>query len=109
VTTSAALALASGVVHDLRDPDGIVRPLLRSVAARLAESRRWGIDRVGREYLRLDPPSPAPGAAAVQRQSTVAVPGETGSRSRAGTLYEQGASDEVIDAEVVDEDDEDSP
>jgi hypothetical protein len=107
VTTGATLALASGIVHDLRDPDGLLRPLLRSAAARLAERRRWGIDRVGREYLRLDPPSPSAGAAATMQQTTVALTGDTGSGSRAARLYEEGASDDVIDAEVVDEDDGD--
>jgi hypothetical protein len=107
VTTSATLALASGVVHDLRDPDGILRPLLRSVAVRLAESRGWGIDRVGREYLRLDPPSPAAGAATTVLQTTVAAPEDTQSGSHAPRLYEQGAGDDVVDAEVVEEDDED--
>ena len=109
VTTSAALALASGVVHDLRDPDGIVRPLLRSAAVRLAGSRRWGIDRVGREYLRLDPPTQAPGAAAMVQQTAAAAPDDTGLRSHAAALYEKSASDDVIDAEVIDEDDGDSP
>ncbi len=83
VTMGATLALASGVVHDLRDPDGILRPLLHSAAARLAESGRRGIDRLGRRYLRLDPPTPAPGVTA-----------------------ERGAGAEVVDAEFVDEDEE---
>jgi hypothetical protein len=107
--TSTAIALATEVVHDLRDPDGLLRPLLRSVAARLAESRRLGIGRTGERYLRLDPPLPGAGAAGTTLRTPTAVPQDTGAGPRGGTLDEQGASDDVVEGEVIDEDDEDSP
>jgi hypothetical protein len=109
VTTSTAIALATEVVHDLRDADGLLRPLLRSAAARLAESRRLGIGRVGQQYLRLDPPLPAAGAAGTPLRTPAALPQDAGMGPRGGKLDEQGASDDIVEGEVIEEDDEDPP
>ena len=109
VTRSIALALATEVVNDVRDPDGLLRPLLRSAAARLAESRRLGIDRVGRQYLRLDPPLPASGAAGTPLRTPTTLPQDAGAGPPAGTLDEQGARGDVVEGEVIEEDDEDPP
>lgn len=109
VTTSAALALASGVVRDLSDPDGLLRPLLRSVATRLAESRRPGIDRVGERYLRLDPPLPGTRAGDMVSPMPTVLSRDAGTGERAGTLDEQGASADVVEGEVIEEGDEEPP
>jgi hypothetical protein len=107
VTSSVALGVASGVVRDLSDPDGLLRPLLRSVAARLAESRRLRIGRVGEQYLRLDPP--LRGARGGDTMPTPIVLSRSAAvGQRAGTSDEQGASEDTVEGEVIEEDDEDS-
>ena len=107
VTRSIALALATEIVNDVRDPDGLLRPLLRSAAARLAESRRLGIGRVGQQYLRLDPPLPGAGAAGTPLRTPAALADDAAIGPRGGTLDEQGASDDIVEGEVIEEDNED--
>jgi hypothetical protein len=56
-TTSRALvALGTYVAQDLRDPDGVTRPLLRRAALRMSISRREPVRRLGGAYLRTDSP-----------------------------------------------------
>lgn len=56
--TSALVALATSAAQDLRDPDGLTRPLLRRGAVRLAASAHPPVQRLGAGYLRIDPPTP---------------------------------------------------
>lgn len=57
-TTRAFLALGAYAAQDLRDPDGVTRPLLRRGALRLVASSRRRMRQLGDAYLRLDPPTP---------------------------------------------------
>ena len=52
--TRALVALGTYVAQDLRDAEGLTRPLLRRAALRLALRRREPARRLG-GYLRLDP------------------------------------------------------
>ncbi len=56
--TRALIAAGVYVTDDLRDPDGMARPLLRRAALRLVGRPRLPVRRLVRSYLRLDPPSP---------------------------------------------------
>lgn len=56
--TRALVAAATYVVQDLRDPDGLTRPMLRRAALRLAASPRKAIRQIGTAYPRSDPPQP---------------------------------------------------
>jgi hypothetical protein len=51
-------ALGAVLAEDLRDPDGVARPLLRRAAVRMVGSRRESLRRLGEGYLRRDPPTP---------------------------------------------------
>ena len=55
--TRTLVAVGTCLVHDLRDADGLVRPLLRRAALSLAVSRGYQARRLGNTYLRLDPPA----------------------------------------------------
>jgi hypothetical protein len=57
--TSALVAVGAYVAQDLRDAEGLTRPLLRRAALRLALSRSEPARRLGSAYLRLDPPDPS--------------------------------------------------
>jgi hypothetical protein len=57
--TRALIAVGAYVAQDLRDAEGVARPLLRRAALRLALSRREPARRLGGAYLRLDPPDPS--------------------------------------------------
>ncbi len=57
-TTRALVAVGAYVAQDLRDAEGVTRPLLRRAALRLAFSRSEPARRLGGAYLRLDPPAP---------------------------------------------------
>lgn len=57
-TTRALIAAGTSVAQDLRDAEGLMRPMLRRAALRLASSRREPARRLGNAYLRLDPPAP---------------------------------------------------
>lgn len=56
--TRALIAVGTNVAQDLRDAEGLTRPMLRRAAIRLATSRREPARRLGYAYLRLDPPAP---------------------------------------------------
>ena len=56
--TRALVAVGAYVAQDLRDAEGLTRPMLRRAALRLALSRRVPARRLGSAYLRLDPPAP---------------------------------------------------
>ena len=53
--TRALVVVGAYVAQDLRDAEGVTRPLHHRAALRLALSRR---DRLGSAYLWLDPPRP---------------------------------------------------
>jgi len=55
--TRALIAVGTYVAQDLRDAEGLTRPMLRRAAIRLALSRREPARRLGKAYLRLDPPA----------------------------------------------------
>ena len=57
-TTRALIAVGTYVAQDMRDAEGLMRPMLRRAAIRLALSRPGPARRLGDAYLRLDPPSP---------------------------------------------------
>ena len=56
--TRALIAVGTYVAQDLRDAEGLTRPILRRAAIRLALSRSEPARRLGHAYLRLDPPVP---------------------------------------------------
>jgi hypothetical protein len=59
LTVARSLAtLGTCIVQDLRDRDGLARPLLRRAAVRMVTSRQQTIRHVGTAYLRGDPPTP---------------------------------------------------
>lgn len=55
--TRALIAVGTYMAQDLRDAEGLTRPMLRRAAIRLALSRREPARRLGKAYLRLDPPA----------------------------------------------------
>lgn len=55
--TRTLVAVGTCLVQDLRDADGLVRPLLRRAALSLALNRGYQARRLGNTYLRLDPPA----------------------------------------------------
>lgn len=56
--TRALVAVGAYVAQDLRDAEGLTRPLLRRAALRLAVCPSEPVRRIGGAYLRLDPPAP---------------------------------------------------
>lgn len=82
----AAIAAGTYVVQDMRDPDGLTRPMLRRAAIRMAVCGQPALRRIGSAYLRSDPPAPeelpAPAqsipVAASQPLRLPAAPGEPG-------------------------------
>lgn len=54
----ALLALGAYVAQDLRDAEGLTRPMLRRGALRVSLGRRESLRRLAGAYLRLDPPAP---------------------------------------------------
>ena len=56
--TRALIAAGTYVAQDLRDAEGLTRPLLRRAALRLAVCPSEPIRRLGGAYLRFDPPAP---------------------------------------------------
>lgn len=82
----ALVAAGAYVAHDVRDPDGLTRPMLRRAAIRMAVSRQPALRRIGSAYLRGDPPTP----------------GELPARSAAQALPASPDADtEVIDVDPV--------
>jgi len=65
--THTFLALATSAAQDLRDRDGLARPLLRRGALRLSLSSYLPAQRLGAEYLRVDPATPEEFARLVPR------------------------------------------
>jgi len=56
-TAGTLVTLGVCVARDLRDRDGVARPLLRRGAVRMITSRRDVVRRLGASYLRSDPPA----------------------------------------------------
>ncbi len=56
--TRTFLGLATNAAQDLHDRDGLARPFLRLSALRLAASSLPAAQRLGTQYLRIDPPTP---------------------------------------------------
>jgi hypothetical protein len=54
----AVIAAGTFVAQDVRDRDGVTRPMLRRAAMRMAVSRQPALRRLGAAYLRSDPPAP---------------------------------------------------
>jgi hypothetical protein len=54
----AVIAAGTYVAQDVRDRDGLTRPMLRRAALRMAVSRQAAVRRLGTAYLRADPPAP---------------------------------------------------
>jgi hypothetical protein len=54
----AVIAAGTYVAQDVRDRDGLTRPMLRRAAMRMAVSRQPALRRLGTAYLRSDPPAP---------------------------------------------------
>jgi hypothetical protein len=53
------IAAGTYVAQDVRDRDGLTRPMLRRAALRMAVCRQEPLRRIGAAYLRADPPAPA--------------------------------------------------
>jgi hypothetical protein len=56
--TRALVAVGAYVAQDVRDAEGLTRPMLRRAALRLALCGSAPARRLGSAYLRLDPPAP---------------------------------------------------
>jgi hypothetical protein len=54
----AVIAAGTYVAQDMRDREGLTRPMLRRAALRMAVSRQPALRRLGTAYLRTDPPAP---------------------------------------------------
>ena len=57
--TRALVAVGAYAAEDLRDREGMTRPLLRRTALRLTVSRHTALHRLGEAYLGRDPATPA--------------------------------------------------
>jgi hypothetical protein len=77
-TTRALIAAGTYVAQDLRDPDGVTRPLLRRAALRMVASPRKAIRGIGTAYLRGDPPTPGELVAGQEPVRLQLPPGEAG-------------------------------
>ena len=55
--TRALVGLGAYVAQDLRDSEGVTRPLLRRAALRMVASGKEPVRRLGGIYLRADPPA----------------------------------------------------
>lgn len=53
----AVIAAGTYVAQDVRDREGLTRPMLRRAALRMAVSRQAALRRLGVAYLRADPPA----------------------------------------------------
>jgi hypothetical protein len=69
--TRALIAVGTYVAQDLRDAEGLTRPMLRRAALQLALSRREPARRLGNAYLRMDPPAPESLPAGIEVIDTV--------------------------------------
>ena len=73
VSTRVLAAVGAYVAQDLRDRDGVTRPLLRRAALRFVTSRRAAVHRLGDAYLRRDPAAPEELAAAPEVEPRLAL------------------------------------
>ena len=73
-TARALVAIGAYVAQDIRDRDGVTRPLLRRAALRMAASRQEAIRRLGDAYLHGDPPTPEELAAGRQAAKPLLLP-----------------------------------
>ncbi len=80
-TMRALVAAGTYVAQDVRDRDGLTRPMLRRAAVRMAVSRQPALRRLGSAYLRSDPPAPEE---LPTRSPTRALP--AGPEPRAGVI-----------------------
>ncbi len=78
-TVRAVIAAGTYVAQDMRDRDGLTRPMLRRAALRMAVSRQPALRRLGSAYLRADPPAteelPAPPALPYSEVTPLPPPG----------------------------------
>jgi len=95
--TKAAVAVVGLVDQDLRDRDGVTRPLLRAMAARLVRSGRHILFGVGDRYLRLDSTAGSRGLVSVSARATDEWP-----LLPAATPDSQTSDDRPVDAVVDD-------
>lgn len=84
VAARALVAVGAYVAEDLRDRDGMTRPLLRRTALRLSASRHTAVHRLGEAYLGRDPATPEELAAGLEVASRLLLPPGQ-SQSEAGT------------------------
>lgn len=88
----AAIAAGTCVVQDMRDRDGLTRPMLRRAALRMAVCAQPALRRIGSAYLRSDPPAPEELPAPAQSiPVTASQPLELpAAPAQAGTVIEAG-------------------
>jgi hypothetical protein len=67
----AVIAACTYVAQDVRDREGLTRPMLRRAALRMAVSRQPALRRLGTAYLRADPPAAEELPAELQKPSEV--------------------------------------
>jgi hypothetical protein len=72
----AVIAAGTYVAQDVRDRDGLTRPMLRRAAMRMAVSRQPALRRLGSAYLRSDPPAPEELPAGAMRTPPLPAAGE---------------------------------
>jgi len=94
--TRALIAVGAYVAQDLRDAEGLTRPMLRRAAIRLALSRREPARRLGYAYLRLDPPAPKTLPAGVE-----VIDATSASPPRPAITSEPGASARLMNGEAT--------
>jgi len=82
VAARALVAVGAYVAEDLRDRDGMTRPLLRRTALRLSASRYTAVHRLGEAYLGRDPATPDELAAGPEAAPRLLLPpGQSRSQS----------------------------
>ena len=82
------VALGAFVAQDLRNRDGVARPLLRHAAVRMIGSRREVVRRLGATYLHRDPPTPEELSPGALRPTAVTPPSEPRQLPPAGSDQE---------------------
>ncbi len=87
--TRALVAVGAYVAEDLRDRDGMTRPLLRRTARRLTASRHTALHRLGEAYLGRDPAAPEELAAGPEMAPRLLLPSGQ-SRPESGTRESPG-------------------
>jgi hypothetical protein len=85
----ALVAAGAYVAQDVRDPEGLTRPMLRRAAMRMAVSRQPALRRLGAAYLRGDPPVPGEFASRMQPAlPAAAVPAIPGIREEPAAVID---------------------